>query len=367
MGTTYIPQTFSSVSEVQQLLTSVLNLSHRQLAAVNEGKTPLDHCAALQKVQQWCEAFDRWLPLNIQSTSDEDITNLLPVLLWRIFIGNMLRADYTLGEVVWDSLLPELMLVVDCAERYLDLTAELVAGNEVWKHSLTYTKESSRERAQQTLNVQQGGQITEGLLAKLLAGQTSMPAIEHDDETSKGPEDDSADPVAALLERACLIAKRKDVVGRSTLAADGQAQICSTFTVSHGIVYPLFAVICRCRNPPTRKRALRILEVCNRHEGLWGSKLAAQSAKRRMMVEETEALNLLRDETVAKREAADTNAIGIKHASQIPNHCRVRATGRTFLSDDRVLERFCMGWKGSLQDALTSEEKQRWIELSVMS
>lgn len=38
-----IPDTFCGVSEAQRSLTSVLNLSHRQLATVNEGKEPRDH------------------------------------------------------------------------------------------------------------------------------------------------------------------------------------------------------------------------------------------------------------------------------------------------------------------------------------
>lgn len=258
-------------------------------------------------------------------------------------MGAMVRADYTLGEMAWDNLLSELSLIVDCAERFLDLGSELVADGELWKYPLPYTKASSHGRARQTLTVWQGGQITEGLLARLRTSQPSVLAEAHIKGAAEKQKTESADPVDALLEHAHRIAKRRGVVGRSLLAVQGHAQIRSTFTVSLGVVYQLFAVICHYRDPHTRRRALRLLEICNRHEGLWDSKLTAQSAKRRMMVEETQALDLLREETGSKNAAADTEVIEIKAASQIPNPCRVRATGQTFLPYGRVLERFCMG------------------------
>lgn len=359
-----IPQTFSSVQEAHQLLTNVLNLSHRQLAAVNEGKTPMDHGIALQKVLRWSETFDAWLPVFIHCASDEDVTNLLPLLSWRTSIGAILKADYTKGEMAWDPILPELKLVVDCAEQFLDLTAEIVMEGEPWKHPLAYTKESAHERAQQTMTVQQGGKITEGILAKLLTRRPSVLSRTSEDDP-RLRQGDSPSPVHTLLEKAHSIADRRKVAGRAKMAAEGMAQIRSTFTVSHGIVYPLFAVVARCRDPPTRKRALRLLESCNRHEGLWDSKLAAQSAKRRIMVEETQAINALRDENEGHLPDAGLGAVTSVDANQIPNHCRVRATGRTFLPNGKVLERFCLGWKGTLQEALTSGEKERWIELGV--
>lgn len=137
-----IPDTFTSVYEVQQLLTSVLNLSHRQLVVVKEGQTPLDYVTALQKAQRWCETFDNWLPSFVEGASKDDVTNLLPVLCWRIVIGDIMKADHTQGETAWDALLSDLLLIVECAEVFLDLNAELVGGDETWKHPLSYTKES---------------------------------------------------------------------------------------------------------------------------------------------------------------------------------------------------------------------------------
>lgn len=358
-----IPHTFASVHEAQQLLTSVMNLSHRQLAAVNEGKTPLNPSAALQKTEQWSETFDSWLPSYVHRASDEEIINLLPVLSWRISIGAILNAEYAKGEMAWDALMPALKLVLACAEHFLDLTAEVVTDSEDWQHPLSYIKETSHERAQQTLTVEHGGQITEGLLAKLLV---SRPALTPDDRSPLSIETSESitlSPTLVLLARARAIAERRHVTGRADLAARGNIQIRSTFTVSHGIVYPLFAVVCRCRDPLTRKRALRLLEACNRHEGLWDSKLAAQSVKRRMMVEETQALSEMRGNV----DADEAGELEVTDANQIPNHCRVRATGRRFLPDGKVLERFCMGWKGTLREALESGEKERWIELSVLS
>lgn len=58
----------------------MLNLSHRQLTAIHEGKILQDHDVALQKVQQWNETFENWFAVYVHSASNEDVTNLLPMV-----------------------------------------------------------------------------------------------------------------------------------------------------------------------------------------------------------------------------------------------------------------------------------------------
>lgn len=82
------------------------------------------------------------------------------------------------------------------------------------------------------------------------------------------------------------------------------------------------------------------------------------------MVEETQALNWMRDDVMGHGEDGEME---ITDARQIPNHCRVRATGKRFLADGRVLERFWLGWRGSLKEALENREEERWVELSVVA
>lgn len=361
-----IPKSFSSLHEAQELLGQILNLDLRQLAAVAEGMIPADFVLSLEKTNAWSNAFDTWLAQHCETLTDEDVANVLPVLMWRTMIALIINADFTKGEMAWDSMLPEFEHVVDCAERFMDLTAELVPTEESWKHPSAYVTEPANKRAQQTLTVHQGGKITEGLLAKLLASVSATSPTERIGTTAGIKRQSVENPNSMLIDRAQSISNRKDVTWSSSQSGRGAFRVKSTYTVSHGIVYPLFAIIVRCRHPSTRRRGLHILEDCNRHEGLWDSRLAAMSAKRFIMVEESEAANHLRNETISVGSSGTANVNKITGASQIPNHCRVRATGKVFLPNGRVLERFCLGWKRSLQEALHSGEKERWIELDVV-
>lgn len=63
-----------------------------------------------------------------------------------------------------------------------------------------------------------------------------------------------------------------------------------TFSIGLGIVMPLFIVCVHCRDPQIRHRALYLLKICNRKEGLWDSKLTARVAETVISLEEQEAL-----------------------------------------------------------------------------
>jgi hypothetical protein len=84
------------------------------------------------------------------------------------------------------------------------------------------------------------------------------------------------------------------------------------FTLAHGIITPLYMVCTRCRDPSIRRRALRILQTCNRKEGIWDSTQSALVAKRVIQIEETAAGGF------------------ISEASQIPSHARIQELETTF-------------------------------------
>ena len=360
-ATFQIPNNLSGLQEAQELLTHVLNLDHRQLAAVSQGRIPIQYAVALRKTHAWMNAFDSWLTRNVHSASEEEIIGVLPTVMWRTVIDLILKADFTKGEMTWDAMLSEFECVVKCAEHFMDLTAEFVSA-DCWKHPVAYINEPAYMRCQQTMTVHQRAEITEGLLAGLLSGPAKTrptrpsPPIEEAKEGSEG----FIPSISFLLRRARSMAQRRGTTWSSNRTAQRPAQVRPTFTVSHGIVYPLFAVMVRCRDPHLRRQALQILEQCNRHEGLWDAKLAAQSAKRLMMVEESGAKRV--DGRNHRKAEAERE---ITSATQIPNHCRVRATGKAFLPNGIVRERYCFGWKGSLEDALASGEKERWMEIDV--
>jgi hypothetical protein len=85
-----------------------------------------------------------------------------------------------------------------------------------------------------------------------------------------------------------------------------------TFTLAHGIVTPLHMVCTRCRDPSIRRRALYILQTCNRKEGIWDSAQSALVAERVMQIEETAAGGFITD------------------ASQIPTQARIEQLETSF-------------------------------------
>jgi hypothetical protein len=58
-----------------------------------------------------------------------------------------------------------------------------------------------------------------------------------------------------------------------------------SYTLSPGVVLPLYFTAARCRHSPTRRRALELLQSCRRREGLWDSALAAAVVERIIMME----------------------------------------------------------------------------------
>lgn len=84
------------------------------------------------------------------------------------------------------------------------------------------------------------------------------------------------------------------------------------FTLAHGIITPLYMVCTRCRDPSIRRRALRILQTCNRKEGIWDSTQSALVAERVIQIEETAAGGF------------------ITEASQIPSQARIQELETSF-------------------------------------
>ena len=80
-----------------------------------------------------------------------------------------------------------------------------------------------------------------------------------------------------------------------------------------------------------------------------------------MTIEETQALRDARERKIALKDPEK-----IEHASQIPNHCRIGTARATFVPDGRIVQRYCLGWTGTLQKVKASGEYERWIEEVIM-
>lgn len=70
----------------------------------------------------------------------------------------------------------------------------------------------------------------------------------------------------------------------------GSSQDRPVFTAAVDIVLPLFLCSARCRDPSTRRRALAMLRVCRRKEGIWDSSACASVCETVIELEERGAL-----------------------------------------------------------------------------
>lgn len=94
-----------------------------------------------------------------------------------------------------------------------------------------------------------------------------------------------------------------------------------SFSMSTGIIPSLFLCGVRCRDPQIRRKALHLLQTCNRREGLWDSNHAARIVEVVIRIEEEKTLDDLRE---SGKECT------ITHASQIPEAHRVVVMGVEF-------------------------------------
>ncbi|RMZ89631.1 hypothetical protein DV736_g3130, partial [Chaetothyriales sp. CBS 134916] len=69
-------------------------------------------------------------------------------------------------------------------------------------------------------------------------------------------------------------------------APRGPARITPSFSLTMGVVSILWLAAARCRSPPIRYKALSLLKSCNRREGMWDSRIAAEIAEKLVAIEE---------------------------------------------------------------------------------
>ncbi|KAL9092839.1 MAG: hypothetical protein Q9165_004257 [Trypethelium subeluteriae] len=68
------------------------------------------------------------------------------------------------------------------------------------------------------------------------------------------------------------------------------------FTFNIGLTIPLFLLAFRCRHPSLRRRAVELLSVRDRREGMWSSRAAAEVAKRIIALEEEGIEDMVKSE-----------------------------------------------------------------------
>lgn len=350
-----VPPIFTGMYEAQHLLIQVSNHSLAELALLRAGHGALGLSCALKCTVQWAEAFDRWLPAFIIYASEVDVANLLLLVMWRGVIIFMNTGKYEQGEMAGDTMLGEFENIMQSAEHFMDLTAECVHGPEPEKEA-AISRIHHCSSTQEAFTSHEGGDMTQAFLAtsctrSALCQKGPQKVPRHPARTV------AASSLSILLGRAASLVARENAKQKGQQECGAPKRIKAKFTLSPGVVYPLHVVVRHCREPQVRRRALRILDTCNRREGFCDSNETAQLTRRLMVIEKTEAMREIACDSKAgglleKDGEGDRSGVRIEHASQIPNHCRVRAYTKT---------RFCLGWKGTLEQAQASGNLGKWV------
>ncbi|KAK7888082.1 hypothetical protein LTR67_008959 [Exophiala xenobiotica] len=98
-----------------------------------------------------------------------------------------------------------------------------------------------------------------------------------------------------------------------------EMRLCPTFSVSAGVILRLQMVALKCRDPLIRRRALRLIQISNRREGLLDSQIVGKFAERIISIEEEQALRILRSDGHDIQQ--------LTGAAQVPLQARVEVRG----------------------------------------
>ena len=125
-----------------------------------------------------------------------------------------------------------------------------------------------------------------------------------------------------------------------TLSPKPPPVLIPTFTMSQGCVLPLYFTASRCREPSIRHRALSLLYTCNRREGLWDSRLAAQIAEKIINVEEQNAIRDMSTDDLARVSPSGSGAALIK------TEHRIRAVDMDFGTEADGVAKYSFAYPG---------------------
>lgn len=307
---------------------------------------------AINDYLRWTSAFDQ-LILTLEVTSD--IPSALLLQTWRLLVNVMLRVDVKEGEIAFDRFQNDFRLILVLIEEFL-----------CWSSHHTGSGEGLfPERYPSPLNEPLPDELR--IRHKAMAGEDGRQCgfmgvnIQHTAEGDgiKTEALVAADSSQKLLAYSQRTRAESPAAFRGSVPHNGPG-IKPTFTFSHGIIYPLYVAISRCRDPTIRRRAWTLMNGCNRREGLWDSALAAKLGQRIIQIEETQALQSF---DISPPASSSGNVERITAASQIANSSRIRIVRPTFLPNRKSIERYYFGWPGTFEEAIGVEEV--WIEESM--
>jgi hypothetical protein len=351
-----IPSTFSTLEEAERVFDQYFNILMHflQSAEVTDKEglpvpdhtlhtLSIQHSKRVQEYHDWCNAFDKYLALHL--TDDNSPTSLmrgqphpgvLILQIWRIVVSILLHVDLSAGELVFDTFIEEWQSIVGLAESFVRQAAIPSRTPKVLDRvSLTRLERQSApaEAAQPTrLNTNPrpwfGSCASHGFLGIQPYG---TPCVTADAAASLAKSNISAkaDPYLSTAYMNCMETSTS-TAGLVDIVPKPPTILKPTFSLSLGLISPLYIIVSRCRDPTIRRRALHLLYACNRKEGIWDSRLAARVGQRIIEVEEAGATPL-----PSQGSSNGSETVGVISADQIPENARIHEMEVSFLADRR--------------------------------
>ena len=285
----------------------------------------------VRKYSEWSFAFDAYVQM-VSSTSrtlasNDQVPGIIILQMRRLLVKIILHVDLREGQMDFDRFTPEFECLLSMAERFVELTAVSTRDDPLQlSRSPRFpvsdaTKDSATkpppQETEQPINDVKPTQTTipRGFLG---INPSNTPQISQD----QSPIDPTVSSTTTALSNRLLIE-----IPPSTLTPRHLSVMAHpTFTVSPGIILPLHILTTRCRDPRLRRRALALLERCNRKEGQWDSQVCARWGRRVMEREEVATLRILRAcQGVGDGEGRRKNVVTrIEEAWQVPDVARLR-------------------------------------------
>ena len=376
IGHIEIPKRFSNLDEAQRALDQYLNILIHFLQSADSimrdaetnpisseqlQKSIQQHQDLVQTFHAWCIAFDDLVADHLMTTANsasmlerKPHPGIYLLQIWRLVIKIMLNIELGYGEVAFDSFIEEAGEIVDLAESFINQTMvpsrvpqqpNGVKMVQIRKGSAMENKSFKSPTSGKITSVSQGWFCIQPDATPFVSASAPSPAFSSSSSSS-------GDTAFSSLSSGRISGARNGV----PLAPKPPMGAKPTFSLSLGLVTPLYMITTRCRDPSIRRRALHLLQTCNRKEGIWDSRLSARVAQRVVEIEEAGA--------VARPEDGDAepgSRIIVVSADQIPELARLRELEATFLPDrqGRIRYRKSTGATAQ-QNTLYTEEFLTW-------
>lgn len=346
-----------------------------------------EHSMLVEYFQLWSAAFEN-------SCFPQTEPAVLILKIYRILMNILAGIELILGELSWDQYIPDFSIMMDLVEGFLhcsSIQAERGTASSMTPRGPPTSKSSElTSQAAPTLSSTSPTSIPESRTTPFFSKRPKPRKVSHGFMGIQPEATPLVDPVSlSVLDRLRRMDTKSTAattegdtaspksISTAVSSSSGSSPPSApapyshttppghstatkrkpTFTLTLGIITPLWMTCSRCRDPYLRRRALQLLLSCNRKEGIWDSILTGRVAERVISIEEAGALPLstesddIVDDVGVKMTSSpkieqgsgntNNNVVIVTDARQIPEHARIRELEVSFRSERQGTLRFC--------------------------